>query len=187
MDGELIAFRSDVIDFLEPLQVGDPIVVTVERPDAEQPEQFEVLDLDIVLGPRPDDDPARPTVGVLMGVLLDNNTPIVEFPVDVVIDSRNIGGPSAGMMFTLQIIDQLTPDPLTHGQRIAGTGTIHLDGTVGSIGGIKQKVHGAIDAGAVAVLVPEGNYDAAVEAAGDDIVVVKVTTIDDAIAFLETL
>jgi PDZ domain-containing protein len=182
MDGEMIAFRSDVIDFLEPLQIGDPIVVTVERPDTDQPENFEVLDFDIVLGPHVD-DPTKP----MLGVLLDNNTPIVEFPVDVVIDSRNIGGPSAGMMFTLQIIDQLTPDPLTHGQRIAGTGTIKVDGTVGSIGGIKQKVHGAIDAGAVAVLVPAGNYDAAVEAAGDDIVVVKVTTIDDALAYLETL
>jgi PDZ domain-containing protein len=182
MDGETIAFRSDVIDFLAPLSIGDPVIVTVQRPDGEAPEEFEVLDFDIVLGPHTD-DPDQPMLGVLLG----NNEPIVEFPVDVVIDSRNIGGPSAGMMFTLQIMDQLTPEPLTHGQRIAGTGTIRIDGTVGSIGGIKQKVHGAIDAGAVAVLVPEGNYDAAVEAAGDDIVVVKVTTIEDAIAFLETL
>jgi PDZ domain-containing protein len=123
----------------------------------------------------------------MMGVLLDNNEPIIEFPVEVNIDSQNIGGPSAGMMFTLQIIDQLTPEQLTQGERIAGTGTISIDGSVGPIGGISQKVFGAIDAGAIAVLVPGGNYDEALAAADGKIVVVRVDTIDDALAYLETL
>jgi PDZ domain-containing protein len=123
----------------------------------------------------------------MIGVLLENNEPIVEFPVNVEIDSQNIGGPSAGMMFTLQIMDQLTEEPLTKGYRIAGTGTISTDGTVGAIGGIHQKVYGAIDAGARAVLVPAANYPDAVAAAGDRIEVVKVETIDDALAFLATL
>jgi len=117
-------------------------------------------------------------------VLLDNNEPIIEFPIDVTIDSQNIGGPSAGMMFTLEIMNQLTEQDLTGGQRIAGTGTIALDGTVGAIGGVTQKVNAAIDAGAVVVLVPAGNYDNAVAAAGDKIVVVRVETIDDALAYL---
>lgn len=182
INGEIVAFRSDVIDFLAPLAIGDPVVVTVERPDSDEPSTFELMDFTIELGPHVD-DPSRP----MLGVLLDNNEPIVEFPVEVTIDSRNIGGPSAGMMFTLQIMDQLTPEQLTHGQRIAGTGTIRVDGTVGAIGGIKQKVHGAIEAGAVAVLVPEANYDDAVAAAKDRITVVKVTTIDDALAYLDTL
>lgn len=181
MDEEMIAFRSDVIDFLAPLNIGDPVTLTVERPGTGT-ESFTLEEFAIELGPHVD-DPDRPMLGVLLG----NNEPIVEFPVDVVIDSQNIGGPSAGLMFTLQIMDQLTEEPLTNGQRVAGTGTIRLDETVGSIGGIRQKVFGAIDAGAVAVLVPEGNYDAAVEAAGDRIEIVKVTTVDDALAFLETL
>jgi PDZ domain-containing protein len=88
----------------------------------------------------------------------------------------------------LQIIDQLTEDALTRGHRIAGTGSIDRDGTVGAIGGVKQKVHAAIDAGAYAVMVPEANYPDAVEAAaGDDILVVSISTIEDALAFLETL
>lgn len=182
MDGELIAFRSDVIDFLAPKEIGDPVTVTVERPDGDGSDVFVVEDLELVLGPHVD-DPERP----MLGVLLDNNEPIVDFPVDVRIDSQNIGGPSAGLMFTLQIMDQLTEEPLTKGQRVAGTGSIRLDGTVGSIGGIRQKVFGAIDAGAIAVLVPEGNYEAALDAAGDRIEIVKVTTIDDALDFLETL
>jgi PDZ domain-containing protein len=123
----------------------------------------------------------------MVGVLLDNNEPIVEFPIDVEIDTQNIGGPSAGLMFTLQIMDQLTGGEITKGERIAGTGTIARDGTVGSIGGVKQKIHGAIDAGARAVLVPAGNYDDALKAAGDDIEVVRIVTIDDAVAFLKTL
>jgi PDZ domain-containing protein len=103
------------------------------------------------------------------------------------IDSQNIGGPSAGMMFTLQIMDQLTEEPLTKGYRIAGTGTIDRDGVVGAIGGVHQKVYGAIAAGARAVLVPAANYDDAVAAAGDQIEVVRVETIDDALVFLESL
>ena len=152
MDGQLIGFRSDVLKFLEPALIGDAVTLTVERSDGEdastversdgEDASFETQDVEIVLGPHTD-DPDRP----MMGVLLDNNEPIVEFPVDVFIDSQNIGGPSAGLMFTLQIIDQLTPGTLTHGQRIAGTGTISIDETVGPIGGIHQKVYGAMGRG----------------------------------------
>jgi PDZ domain-containing protein len=182
MGGEMVAFRDDVINGLSDSEVGDLVDMLIERPIDDSTDEFEEMSVDLVLGPHTD-DPTRP----MIGVLLDNNEPIVEFPVEVVIDSQNIGGPSAGMMFTLQIIDQLTDGEITKGERIAGTGTISRDGTVGSIGGVKQKVHGAIDAGARAVLVPAGNFDDAVEAAGDDIEVVRVEVIDDAVAFLETL
>ncbi|MGI9585529.1 MAG: YlbL family protein [Acidimicrobiia bacterium] len=182
MDGQVVAFRSDILDQLDGLSVGDLVTMLVERPiDGEAPPS-EDTDIELVLGPHPD-DPDRP----LIGIILDNNEPIVEFPVEVVIDSQNIGGPSAGLMFSLQIIDQLTDDELTAGERIAGTGTIARDGTVGAIGGVAQKVHGAIDSGARAVLVPASNYEAAVEAAGDDIEVVRVETIDNALVFLATL
>ncbi|MDA2979772.1 MAG: PDZ domain-containing protein [Actinomycetota bacterium] len=181
MDGQLIGFRSDVLDFLAPALIGDAVTVTVERSNGEDA-SFDTRDVEIVLGPHTE-DPDRP----MMGVLLDNNEPIVEFPVEVFIDSQNIGGPSAGLMFTLQIIDQLTPGALTHGQRIAGTGTISIDETVGPIGGIHQKVYGAMDAGAVAVLVPAGNYEEALVAAAGRIEIVRVATVDDALAFLATL
>ena len=179
MDGTAVAFRDDIINDLSDAEIGDLVEMIVER---HIDETTDVLDVELILGPHVD-DPTRP----MIGVLLDNNEPVVEFPVEVEIDSQNIGGPSAGMMFTLQIMDQLTDGEITHGERIAGTGTITRDGTVGSIGGVKQKVHGAIDAGARAVLVPAGNFDDAVAAAGDDIEVVRIETIDDAIAFLATL
>ena len=178
MDGKDVAFRSDVIDDLADKEIGDPVVVTVERTadDAKEPEIVEVT---LVLGPHVD-DPSKP----MMGVLLDNNEPIIEFPIDVEIDSQNIGGPSAGMMFTLEIMNQLTEQDLTGGRRIAGTGTIALDGTVGAIGGVTQKVNAAIDAGAAVVFVPADNYDDAVAAAGDKITVVRVETIDDPLDYL---
>ena len=183
MDGQTVAFRSDIISQLSDAEIGQLVEMLVQRPVVEgATDNYEETRVELVLGPHVD-DPTRP----MIGVLLDNNEPIIEFPVTVVIDSQNIGGPSAGMMFTLQIMDQLTEEEITKGYRIAGTGTIAKDGSVGAIGGVKQKVYGAIDAGARAVLVPAGNYDAALEAAGDDIEVVRVETIEDALAFLESL
>lgn len=183
MNGQSVAFRSDIIAQLTDLSVGEVIEMLVERPVTEDAvDQFDETPIELTLGANPD-DPSRP----LIGILLDNNEPIIEFPVLVEIDSQNIGGPSAGMMFTLQIMDQLTEGEITRGERIAGTGTIDKEGNVGPIGGIRQKVFAAIDSGARAVLVPAANYDDAIDAAGDNIEVVRVETIDDALAFLETL
>lgn len=178
IDGTEVAFRSDVIDALADKEIGDAVTLTVQRA-VQGSDDIEVIDVDIVLGFHPD-DPDRPMVGVL----LDNNPPIIEFPVEVDTDTQNIGGPSAGMMFTLEIMNQLTEQDLTGGRRIAGTGTIARDGTVGGIGGVQQKVYGAIDAGTAVVLVPASNYEDALVAAGDDIEVVRVETIDDALDYL---
>lgn len=178
IDGNEVAFRSDVIDGLADKEIGDRAVLAIERA-VEGSDEVEVVEVEIVLGVHVD-DPSRPMVGVL----LDNNPPIIEFPIGVEMDSQNIGGPSAGMMFTLEIMNQLTEDDLTGGRRIAGTGTISHDGTVGAIGGVTQKVHAAIDAGATIVFIPAGNYDDAVAAAGDKIIVVRVETIDDALDYL---
>jgi PDZ domain-containing protein len=178
IDGNEVAFRSDVIDNLADKKIGDRVVLSIER-TIEGSAEVEVVDVEIVLGVHVD-DPSKPMVGVL----LDNNEPIIEFPIEVEMDSQNIGGPSAGMMFALEIMNQLTEQDLTGGLRMAGTGTISRDGTVGAIGGVTQKVHAAIDAGAVVVFIPAGNYDDAVAAAGDEIIVVRVETIDDALEYL---
>ena len=178
IDGTDVAFRSDVTDRLAEMEIGDRITLTVERV-GDGSDDVEVVEVDIVLGVHTD-DPNR----AMVGVLLDNNAPIIEFPVDIETDTQNIGGPSAGLMFTLEIMNQLTEEDLTGGRRIAGTGTIAHDGTVGGIGGVEQKVYGAIDAGASVVLVPASNFDAASKAAGGKIVVVSVETIDDALEYL---
>ncbi|MBX9717901.1 MAG: PDZ domain-containing protein [Microbacteriaceae bacterium] len=109
------------------------------------------------------------------------------FPFDVNIELENVGGPSAGMMFALGIIDKLTPDSLAGGAEVAGTGTIGADGTVGPIGGIVQKMHGAVGAGADWFLAPAGNCDEVVGNVPGDLEVFAVATLDEAIGVLQTI
>ena len=107
-----------------------------------------------------------------------------DWPVDVRIQLENVGGPSAGMMFALGIIDRLTPGSLTGGQSIAGTGTISATGEVGPIGGIRQKLYGALGAGSTWFLAPAANCGEVVGHVPSGITVFPVTTLDDAIEVL---
>jgi PDZ domain-containing protein len=128
---------------------------------------------------RSDGNPAAPRIGV--GV--DQKQP---HPFDVEIDLDEIGGPSAGLMFTLGIIDKLRPADLTGGKIIAGTGTIDDEGNVGPIGGIPQKLVGAKDAGAQLFLVPAGNCTEAMRNAVPGLPMAQVATVDDALTAIQT-
>lgn len=109
------------------------------------------------------------------------------FPIDVSIELPNVGGPSAGMMFALGIIDRLTPGSLTGGVSWAGTGTISATGDVGPIGGIEQKMHGAVSAGAAWFLAPVENCGEVVGNVPGGLRVVAVDTLDDAMTAVETV
>lgn len=115
---------------------------------------------------------------------------------EVKINAHEIGGPSAGLMFTLEIYNQLVEEDLTRGHKIAGTGTINAEGEVGPIGGIQQKVVAAHDAGAEVFFAPnekgtpKSNYKEALEAAEDiktKMKIVPVDTLDDALTYLEKM
>ena len=93
---------------------------------------------------------------------------------------KDIGGPSAGMMFSLAIIDRLSEGDMTGGQSIAGTGTISYDGTVGPIGGIAQKMQGAKRDGARWFLAPESNCDQVIGHVPEGLRVVRVSTLHEA-------
>ncbi|HZU92649.1 MAG TPA: S16 family serine protease [Microbacterium sp.] len=110
-----------------------------------------------------------------------------DFPIDVTIQLDNVGGPSAGMMFALGIIDTLTPGELNGGEDVAGTGTIEADGTVGPIGGIRQKLYGARDAGADYFLAPESNCDDVVGHVPDGLTVVSTSTLEESVHALEVI
>ncbi|SDQ07174.1 PDZ domain-containing protein [Microbacterium sp. cf332] len=110
-----------------------------------------------------------------------------DFPIDVTLQLDNVGGPSAGMMFALGIIDTLTPGELTGGERFAGTGTIDAGGTVGPIGGIRQKLYGAKDAGAEWFLAPERNCNEVVGHVPDGLRVFSVADLDDALAVVDAV
>lgn len=172
IDGTPISSVSDIRSVLEGLKVGDTLEMTISRDGEDATVTVELAERD--------DEPGAPMIGVMLGEL-------TEPPFPVAIEAGDVGGPSAGMMHTLAIIDTLTEGELTGGNVIAGTGTISLDGSVGSIGGIRQKVVAAEAAGADYILVPEGNYESALTAERKSIEIVPVATIDDAIDFLESL
>jgi PDZ domain-containing protein len=110
-----------------------------------------------------------------------------KFPFTVTIDVGNIGGPSAGMMFALGIIDMLTPLNLTGGKFIAGTGEITPAGQVQPIGGIQQKLVAARDAGATVFLTPAGNCADTAGAVPAGLRIVKVSTLSQAVSDLEAI
>lgn len=170
-----IGFVSELVSEIREYDVGDTIELTVDR-------NGEDLSVSVTLA-ESESEPETPVVGILVADVGAR----FEFPFDVNIDTGAIGGPSAGMMLTLGVYNQLSQEDITRGHRIAGTGTISSDGSIGQIGGIKQKVFGAIGVGAEYILVPGGDYDSAIAAAGDRIGVVRVDSIDDALAFLATL
>jgi Lon-like protease len=134
-----------------------------------------------MMSPAKAGDPPRIGIAV-QDAGFDTSLPI---PVKIV-PQKIVGGPSAGLMFTLTLYNMLSPGDLTGGRRIAGTGTINPDGTVGPIGGVQQKVAAAEEAGAEYFLSPAENYVDAV-AAARSIKVIKVATVEEAIAFLQSL
>jgi PDZ domain-containing protein len=109
------------------------------------------------------------------------------FPFSVTISIGNIGGPSAGLMFALGIIDKITPDNLAGGRFVAGTGEIQASGTVLPIGGIQQKMAGARAAGATIFLTPAANCPDTTGAVPAGMRVIKVSSLAGAVSDLEAL
>lgn len=113
---------------------------------------------------------------------------VFDFPFDIKVNlDETIGGPSAGMMFALSIIDVLTPGSMTGGKAIAGTGEIDVEGRVGAIGGVQQKIAGAEEDGAHLFLVPADNCDEAAEAHWDPdaMKLARVATLEEAVDVIE--
>jgi PDZ domain-containing protein len=151
---------------------GEPVTLSLQRGD-------EVIEVEVTPTLSDGEDPI-PVIGV--GVQVEYDVPI-----DVEIELDSVGGPSAGMMFALGVIDKLTPGELTGGEHIAGTGTITGEGEVGAIGGVRQKMHGARDAGANWMLVPSGNCTEVVGNEPSGLTVIPVDTLEDATASLELI
>ena len=171
VNGEPVSDAADVSRLVRSTPEGEVATLVVRR-DRRQ--------LEVEVTPEPSEDDGKPRVGIVVG-------PSYDFPFDVelAIDER-IGGPSAGLIFSLAVYDTLTPGALTGGRAIAGTGTIAEDGSVGPIGGIQQKVIAAADSGAELFLVPPGNCAAATALGLDDdeMRLVKAPTMHSAVRSL---
>ncbi|MDW7729872.1 MAG: S16 family serine protease [Bacillota bacterium] len=181
-EGDIILSVDDIPVFLAtevPLmvqdrQVGSEVTLALSRGGQE-------LSVSLPTGASPDDE-EMPFLGIFIKTLPWE--PVL--PINIYMDTGRIGGPSAGLMFVLEIMNQLDPEDITGGKSIAGTGTIDINGNVGRIGGVVQKVVAADRVGAEYFLVPQGNYELA-KSVGRGITLVPVENLDEVLEFLRTL
>jgi Lon-like protease len=176
VDAQPVTLSEQLGPIVRSRSAGEPVSFTVER---------DGKPVTVTVGSRA--TPEGPCQGrAQVGVLTATRSEEFEFPVDVEIDTGRVSGPSAGLAFTLTILDELTPGDLTGGNKVAVTGTIRADGGVGPIGGAEQKAVTARRAGAKLFLVPAEEVDEA-RGRADGMKVVGVRTLDDALAELKKL
>ncbi|MGC4175587.1 YlbL family protein [Demequina sp.] len=163
VDGTTITTYDDLADVMESKTPGDAITVTVKRGGVQLDQTFDTSD--------------DGNGNAIMGIYVD---PTFDLPIDVTVAIDSVGGPSAGLMFSLGIMDKLTPEDELAGAKVAGTGTIAASGDVGPIGGIRMKMWGAHDAGSAYFLAPVENCDEVVGNIPPGLSVFSVNTLDDA-------
>lgn len=192
VDGHTFESSEKFIQYVQQKKVADQIKITFVRDNKEKTANIQLAKF----------DDANGKIG--MGIGLVDDRELIANPV-VKMNTESIGGPSAGLMFSLEIYNQLTKEDITKGYSIAGTGTIEPDGVVGRIGGIDKKVVAADKEGAKIFFAPddeitpemkkeyptiESNYKEALKAAkeiGTKMKIVPVKTFDDALAYLKAL
>ena len=169
VNGKPVTTPSQIEKAVVASGAGKALDVRIERAGAERT---------VTLTPEEKD--GKPRVGIEL-------LPSYRFPFQVTVGiDDQIGGPSAGLMFSLGIYDTLTPGSMTNGDVIAGTGTIASNGKVGPIGGIQQKIAAARETGAELFLVPSGNCREALGATNGDMRLVRATTMHDVVDALKT-
>ncbi|HAO6602215.1 TPA: PDZ domain-containing protein [Listeria monocytogenes] len=191
IDGNAFKSSQEFINYIHSKKVGDTVKINYKHGDKNEQANIKLTAID-----------KKGTPGI--GITLVDDEKITADPT-VKIDSEKIGGPSAGLMFSLEIYSRFQKNDLTDGKKIAGTGTIDPDGTVGRIGGIDQKVVAADKSGAKIFFAPndpiteemkksdpsiESNYDTAVKTAKDidtNMKIVPVKTFQDAVDYLKKL
>ncbi|OII67018.1 PDZ domain-containing protein [Streptomyces sp. CC77] len=182
VDGTPVKAPQDVAAVVTKRQPGQPVDFTIvpaaEAAAAEKAGREPASTRKVTVTTKRADDGDRAIVGIQAGT---DHT----FPFEIDIRLEDVGGPSAGLMFALGIVDKLTPGQMTGGAFVAGTGTIDDSGRVGPIGGIEMKLVGARDAGASYFLTPAANCATAAADTPDGLTLIKVDTIKDAVASLE--
>ncbi len=184
VDGVAVESPSDVVDAVRSAPAGTSLVFTVKRAPADDaqgsnseaaPEEQTVT---VASADNPD-SPGTPYIGIGVSTLYG-----ADFPIHFTLE--DVGGPSAGLIFATGIVDKLTPGDLTAGGHVAGTGTITPEGQVGPIGGIRQKLAGAREAGASLFVMPAVHCGEALGHIPDGLTVTPVETLDEAISAIET-
>jgi PDZ domain-containing protein len=182
-DGVTLESVEDLMDVLADREPGETIDLLIERPGEGERE------VTVELSQSPD-DPERTIIG-----FVPFDTRAIRLPFEVDIETNDIGGPSAGLAFTLALIDELSPGSLVGDRDVAVTGTINLEGEVGAIGGLVQKVSAVHQNGFDVFLVPASQGELSdpelrqqLEDAGHgEVEIIPVATLDEALAALERL
>lgn len=184
VDGSPVTAPEDVAKLVTRHKPGEPVEFTVvpaaEAAEAEKAQREPTGSTKVTITTGKAEGGGHAIVGIRAGT---DHT----FPFTIDIKLADVGGPSAGLMFALGIVDKLTPQDLTGGKFVAGTGTIDDAGKVGPIGGIQMKTIAAREAGAQYFLTPAENCAAAAADVPDGLTLVKVSTMDDATKALEKI
>lgn len=174
VDGEATATSEDVAGAIGGNAPGDEVAIDLVRAGEER-----TVTVPLEAGPD-GSDPQRGVAGISIGDVPTDGT-----RVGINMDPA-IGGPSAGMMFALGIIDKLSPDVLSGGETVAGSGTVNTDGEVGPIGGIRHKITAAREEGTSLFLVPAGNCGDAATVDAGDLTIAAVDNLSDAVEAVRT-
>ena len=182
-DGVTLDSVEDLSAVLADKEPGDTVELLIDRPG----EGEQTVTVELSASP---DDPDRTIIG-----FVPFDTRAITLPFEVDIRTDDIGGPSAGLAFTLAMIDELSPGDLTGPQEVAVTGTISLDGSVGAIGGLTQKVSAVHQNGVKVFLVPASQAELddperlqrLKDAGRGEVEIIPVATLDEALAVLEDL
>ena len=178
VDGQPVNAPNRIGPLLQPGGPGASHVLTIERPAGSQ--TTTEVTINTMAAP---DDPTRAVVGIAP----EDRIVGFDFPFDVAIDSGDVGGPSAGLAFTLALLDVLTPGELTGNHKVAVTGTMSLNGVVGPVGGGAQKAIAVRNAGYDVFLVPSDEYEEVRATVGGDLQVIAVDTLGEALDALASL
>ncbi|UAC49290.1 PDZ domain-containing protein [Bacillus aquiflavi] len=183
IDQNTFKTQQEFIEYMSNKKEGEEILITYERDSKTESVKIPIASF-------PD---GSGKVGIGIGLVEDKD---INVDPKVKVDTEKIGGPSAGLMFSLEIYNQLTENDFTKGYKIAGTGTINPDGTVGRIGGIEQKIVAADKAGAEIFFAPfengakDSNYEAAIKTGKDiktKMKIIPIDSFDEAIHYLNQL
>ena len=169
INNELVKSVSEFISMLRTYEIGDIVNIGLIRNEQEL-----TIETKLIEHVEYENEP-------MVGFLASTPNQQFIFPFEVDIKTGNVGGPSAGMMMALNVYNLLTEDDITNGKKIAGTGTIEIDGSIGPVGGVKQKVIAAKRANAGLILVPIANYEEASVFADDNTQIVAVDSFDNAL------
>ena len=169
INNEIVKSTTEFISLLKTYEIGDTVQIGLIRDDKE-------INIKTTLIEHIEYE-NEPMVGFLA------STPNQQFvfPFEIDINTGNVGGPSAGMMMALNVYNKLVEEDITNGKKIAGTGTIEIDGSVGPVGGVKQKVIAAKRANATLILVPTANFQEANVYSDENTSIVAVDSFEEAL------